>query len=96
MKHRALTCCWWGQAAVILAAVLVLPIGVCNVTGHHSEHGNHGMSPELCAGLSVIPASAVNLTGPIINGWHVPSPSISFAPNLPDLLYRPPEPSPLS
>jgi hypothetical protein len=62
MYRRAGTTRWASQVLVIILAAIALSIGFCFFDGDHHGASHHGMSPDLCLGLVVLPL-AVTLLG---------------------------------
>ena len=89
---------WWSRAkqqrvAVLAAGLLILAVGLCAFHGApDNSHGHsHGITPDLCASVSMILAIPLLLARPAMNGWVVSIPSRFIYAVSADLLDRPPE-----
>jgi hypothetical protein len=77
---------------VLASAILAIGFGFCALPGHHGDGGNHGHSPELCAGLVVILLiMTAPLVTPALSGWAVAGIRAAFPPLLIALFELPPE-----
>jgi hypothetical protein len=77
---------------VLASAILAIGFGFCVLPGHHGDGGNHGHSPELCAGLGVILLiMTAPLVTPALSGWAVAGIRAAFPPLLIALFELPPE-----
>jgi hypothetical protein len=77
---------------VLASAILAIGFGFCVLPGHHGDGGNHGHSPELCAGLVVILlTTTILLVKPAVSGWVVARKRAAFLPLLVSLFELPPE-----
>ena len=84
------------KAVFLLAALVVLAVGLCLFHPVSNEITHHGMSPEMCATLLIALGAPVLLTRPGMSGWLVPVPRRPFRGLSPDLFDRPPELVPFS
>lgn len=77
---------------VLASTILAIGFGFCALPGHHGDGGNHGHSPELCAGLVVILLiTTTPLVKPAVSGWVVARIRAVLPPLLIALLELPPE-----
>ncbi len=84
----------WVRTAVILGSVvLALGFGFCVLPGHHGAQGNHGPSPDLCAGLVVVLLVSIPLTKPSLSGWSLQPARRAIPPLRARSFDRPPEPA---
>ncbi len=84
------------RTALLLAALIVLGVGLCLFHPASHEFADHGVSPEMCATLLIALGAPVLLTRPGMSGWLVPVPKRPFRGVSPDLFDRPPELVPFS
>ena len=79
-------------ALVLASTILAIGFGFCVLPGHHGDGGNHGHSPELCAGLVVVVLTMTTpLVKPAVSGWAVAGLRAAFPPLLIALFELPPE-----
>ena len=62
----------FGWALVLTAALVIVAAGLCVFDQSHDAMSDHGMSPDLCAGLLVFSLAVPLLAGPGVNGWYRP------------------------
>ena len=60
-------------AFAITVALMIVATCFCVFDFGHDPVGDHGMSPDLCAGLLVFSLAIPLLAGPGVNGWHRPA-----------------------
>ena len=60
----------WGFA--ITVALMIVATCFCVFDFRHDPVGDHGMSPDLCAGLLVFSLAVPLLAWPGVNGWYRP------------------------
>ena len=61
----------WGVALTV--ALVIVAAGFCVFDRGHDAMGDHGMSPDLCAGLLLLSLVVPLLAGPGVNGWYRPA-----------------------
>ena len=62
----------FGWALFLTVALVIVAAGLCVFDQSHDAMSDHGMSPDLCAGLLVFSLAVPLLAGPGVNGWYRP------------------------
>ena len=68
MNRRPWVMSWWGEAAVVVAVLLTMAVGLCMFVHDSAGADGQAMPPDLCAGMLVSSLALVLLSGPLVNG----------------------------
>ena len=62
----------FGWVLALTIGLGIVAAGLCGFDQSHDPMGDHGVSPDPCAGLLVFSLAMPLLAGPSVNGWYRP------------------------
>lgn len=68
MRQRDVLKGWWGRAAIVALALLILAAGLCCLDQGQSGMDDHGILMDLCLLLLLVPVIILPLTGLVPRG----------------------------